>query len=90
MVDLALKVRENRARRAAIRQGLMLKKNPVRDQRASGFATYMLVDVATRHIQSSGPCGNYGLNLDEIEQVLNGDMPRNPAPKPARSVTRWN
>ena len=41
--DLRYKVRENRARRAAGRQGLILKKNPRRDPRAVDYGSYMLI-----------------------------------------------
>jgi hypothetical protein len=39
------KVRENRARRVARRQGLVLRKNPRRDPRATDFGSYMLLQA---------------------------------------------
>ena len=41
--DQGFKVRENRARRAAARQGLELWKNPRRDPRALDYGSYVLV-----------------------------------------------
>lgn len=39
------KIREDRLRRMASRQGLQLVKNPRRDARATDFGTYMLVSA---------------------------------------------
>lgn len=44
-MDQSIKVRENRLRRMAERQGLRLLKNPRRDPRAIDYGTYMLVDM---------------------------------------------
>ncbi len=41
------KARENRARRAAQRQGYRLVKNPRRDRRAIGFGGYRITDPQT-------------------------------------------
>ena len=61
----AEKVRENRLRRAAQRQGLMLAKSPRRDPGASGFGTYVLVDAPTTTlIADNREIGN-GLNHPE-------------------------
>ncbi len=43
--DQDYKVRENKARRAAKRQGLELRKNPRRDPRAVDYGSYMLVNA---------------------------------------------
>ncbi|WIB12910.1 hypothetical protein [Curtobacterium sp. MCPF17_052] len=56
------KVRENRLRRAAERQGLLLKKSRRRDPRAIDYGTYMVVDAATNSL-TAGP----GLTLDDVE-----------------------
>jgi hypothetical protein len=68
--DQEYKVRENRLRRMADRQGLALKKCPRRDPRAIGHGTYMLVDASTRAVVAMGFSDGYGLNLDEIEREL--------------------
>ena len=69
------KVRENRLRRAAARQGLRLEKSRRRDERALDYGRYWLVD-------GPGPNGGgwrsrrmiaggvYGCRLDEIEEAL--------------------
>jgi hypothetical protein len=71
--DTAHKVRENRLRRAAERQGLQLQKSRRRDPRAFDYGTYSLVamrtDTLAAHDFSSGEA--FGLDLDEIEERLN-------------------
>ena len=64
------KVRENRLRRAAARQGLTLCKSPSRDVRAIEHGTYMLADTATNTVAASGLQSGYGLTLDEVEAAL--------------------
>lgn len=58
------KVRENRARRLALRLGYRIYKNPVRESRAPGFGTYRLV---RDHYKKTVCCGE---TLDTIEQAL--------------------
>lgn len=66
------KVRENRLRRAAERQGLRLLKSRRRDPRAIEYGTYMLVDADTNGVAWSGDHENgYGLDLDDVEDYLN-------------------
>lgn len=48
--ELSRKARENRARRAAGRQGLRLVKNRRRDARAADYGSYMLTDLATNEV----------------------------------------
>lgn len=65
------KVRENRLRRAAERQGLKLEKSRRRDPRAIDFGTYRLVDMRTNAVTvHSGP-SDYGMSLEDIERALN-------------------
>lgn len=65
------KVRENKSRRAAARQGLRLERSRLRDPRATLYGTYQLVDVNTNTLVSYGSQNGYGLTLDEIETELN-------------------
>jgi hypothetical protein len=44
-MDRSIKVRENRLRRMAARQGLKLARNPRRDPRAIDYGSYMLTDA---------------------------------------------
>jgi hypothetical protein len=67
------KIRENRLRRAAQRQGLTLAKSRRRDTRASDYGTYMLVDGSTNFVVANGLQSGYGLSLDEIENALKGE-----------------
>jgi hypothetical protein len=72
-MDKALKVRENRLRRAAKRQGLELQRFRTPDHRHALFGTYQL----------SGPDGSviaanthpafgrrYGLTIEDVEKAL--------------------
>lgn len=65
------KVRENRARRAADRQGLALQKSRRRDPRALGYDSYRFADIATNSVRyGGGDAGGYSLNLDDVEEYL--------------------
>jgi hypothetical protein len=64
------KIRENRLRRMANRQGLRLEKSRRRDPRAPDWGTYRLVDPGTGSVVRYGGSSDYGLNLDEIEAAL--------------------
>lgn len=68
------KVRENRLRRAAHRQGLRLEKSRARDPRGITYGTYQLVDPHTNTIvYADWAYGRgYGLALDDVEQYLSG------------------
>jgi hypothetical protein len=59
------KVRENRLRRMAARQGLQLVKSRRRDPRALDYGTYWLVDAAGVEVASG--------DTDAIEARLTGD-----------------
>jgi hypothetical protein len=71
------KVREDRLRRMAKRQDLILHKSRTRDPRAVDFGKYALTDARW----SKPPSGAFGLNgqgrpsatLDEIEAYLTRD-----------------
>ena len=62
------RVRENRLRRMAARQGLRLLKSRRRDRYASGYGTYALVPAAAS--PSMRADAQFGCDLDEIEQQL--------------------
>ena len=68
MTGLAEKVRENRLRRMADRQGYRLTKSRRRDPRAIDYGSYWLADAST-----NGPVlgEQWGTDLDEIEELLN-------------------
>lgn len=71
------KVRENRLRRMAERQGLRLQKSRRRDPRALDYETYGLVDVRFNTLEVGDPSNGYGLTLDEVEAALmEGRKPR--------------
>lgn len=61
------KVRENRLRRMAARQGLVLKKSRRRDPRAFDYGNYWLTDKKTGFLVAGG---EWGINLDEVQNWL--------------------
>jgi hypothetical protein len=68
--DQDYKVRENRVRRAAKRQGLELVKNRLRDPRALDYGTYGLIDAFTHERVAGNERTGFGLSLDDIEAEL--------------------
>lgn len=68
--EQAEKVRENRLRRMAERQGLELQKSRRRDPRAYDYGTYQLIDPYTNTIAVGDTNRGYGLTLDEVEKAL--------------------
>lgn len=71
------KVRENRLRRMAARQGIRLEKSRRRDERAYDFGVYWLVDGPAPtpggtnwRARENVAGGDYGLTLDEVEAAL--------------------
>lgn len=67
------KVRENRLRRMADRQGLRLLKSRARDPRDLTFNGYQLVDLEIGGIVFGHGNANrgYAASLDEVERWLN-------------------
>ncbi len=64
------KVRENRLRRMAARQGLALSKCRRRDPNALGYGGWMIFDPYTTGIAAGGDPFPYSLDLDDVEQFL--------------------
>lgn len=75
-MNQSIKVRENRLRRMAARQGLSLLKNPRRDPRALDYGSYMLVDASRVMVADFGwdhPGFPEGASrLDDVEAWLAG------------------
>ncbi len=70
-MDQAEKVRENRLRRAAERQGLALHKSRTRDPRALDYDRWWIVDVPTNAIVAGvGPTGRPAMDVDDVERYL--------------------
>ena len=67
------KIRENRLRRMAERQGLALHKSRRRDERALDFGTYGLYDANRNVLEVGDPNTGYGLSLDDVERALMED-----------------
>jgi hypothetical protein len=66
-IVMSLKVRENRIRRVADRQGLALWKSRRRDQRALDFGSYRVIDRNGNYVVFGG---EYGTDLDSVEAYL--------------------
>lgn len=72
-------VRENRLRRMAERQGLMMHKSRRRDPRAVDFGGYMLVDVLTKGAVLGSGAFPFQADLDDVEKYLTGDRSKSAA-----------
>jgi hypothetical protein len=68
--EMARRVRENRLRRAAQRQGLTLLKCRARDPRAIGFGLFMICKDGT---VERGRRSDYSLTIDQVERRLKGE-----------------
>ncbi len=68
--DPELKARENRARRAAQRQGLVIRKSPRRDPRARDYGGWQILRYG--RVIAGGK--RYSLTLDAVEAYLNGEQ----------------
>ena len=67
------KVRENRLRRMAERQGLRLVKSRRRDPRAIDFGCWMIVDPAINAVVAGTEVvGRPHWSLDDVERFLTG------------------
>jgi hypothetical protein len=70
MSESSQKVRENRVRRMAERQGLVLKKSRRRDLRAWDYGSYWLVDADRSSLVFPD---EHGASLEDIESYLTSD-----------------
>ncbi len=68
-MERADKVRENRLRRMAIRQGLRLLKSRRRDERAVDYGGYMLVDDRNFVVEGASSFA-FSASLDDVEAYL--------------------
>jgi hypothetical protein len=69
------KVRENKLRRAAERQGLTLHRSPRRDPRALDYGKYWLFrDNMAAEGSKTSVTPEAGVALDEIETYLTGEQ----------------
>jgi hypothetical protein len=71
-MDQDEKVRENRLRRMAERQGLALHKSRRRDPRALDYGRWTLVNAATGSVVLGGELAK-STDLDSIEDYLTGE-----------------
>jgi hypothetical protein len=72
-MDTNQKIRENRLRPVANRQGLLLCKHRSRDPRHLLHGTYMLMDARTNTVAFADFASGrgYGLTLDAVADYLN-------------------
>lgn len=80
-----LKVRENRLRRAAARQGLFLSRRRRRDVNALDFGRYALFRDG-QPAYGVGHGGIYGLTLSQVEAILAARAKDESQPPPAEPV----
>jgi hypothetical protein len=74
MVEGDEKVRENRLRRMAQRQGFALVKSRRRDPRAIDYGAYMLVDPEINGVVAgTAGTGRPNFSLDDVEAFLTDD-----------------
>lgn len=73
MADQEDKVRENRLRRMAARQGLRLEKSRRRDPRALDYGGWMIVDLRSNAVVAGGSPIPFRLSLDDVEAWLTDD-----------------
>ena len=67
------KVHENKLRRMAERQGLVLHKSRRRDPRSIDYGKYMIVDAFTNTVVAGELNTRRALTLDEVEAYLKGE-----------------
>ena len=68
------KIRENRLRRMAHRQGFKLRRSPRRDTRAIDYGLYAITTQGGGRgaVHPQGPISIFTLDLDGVEEHLNG------------------
>ncbi|MBN9053121.1 MAG: hypothetical protein J0H80_04940 [Rhizobiales bacterium] len=71
-MDQEMKVRENKLRRMAERQGMILQKSRRRDPRAIDFGGYMLVDAKTNAVVMGADPNAYSATIEQVEAWLSG------------------
>jgi len=69
----AEKIRENKLRRMATRQGYALTKSRRRDPRAYDYGGYMIVDPNTNSVVAGGSPLAFCLDIDQVEAWLTDD-----------------
>ncbi len=67
---MTTKIRENRLRRMAERQGLGLLKSRRRDPHANDFGRFMIYDAEKNYLVAGGWPVSYSLDLDDVEDFL--------------------
>ena len=72
MVD-TYKIRENRLRRMAERQGLAVCKSKRRDPRAVDYGLYHILDTSNNSLIAGAWPNDYSMTLDEVEEWLTSD-----------------
>ncbi len=74
-MDTSIKVRENRLRRMARRQGLRLVKSRRRDPLAIGYGLYRVETADGAEPKRFASTTGWGLTLDEAEERLSKPAP---------------
>jgi hypothetical protein len=66
-MDTQEKVRENKARRQAWRQGLILRKSRARNWSGNNYQEYMIIDAYSNRIKAGE---KFDLSLEQVEEYL--------------------
>lgn len=74
MPEQGEKVRENKMRRAAERQGLRLVKARRRDPRAIDYGGFMIVDASNNTVVAGELNSPRAMSLDEVGRYLDGEV----------------
>ena len=67
-----IKIKENRLRRAARRQGLFLQKSKARDPKARGYGRWAICDSQTGKALNFATRTIFTLTLEQVENWLLG------------------
>lgn len=70
-MSMSDKVRENRLRRMADRQRVVIHKSRTRDPRAVDYGGFMIIDGDSNSVLIGGDPYPYSATLDDIEAWLN-------------------
>ena len=70
VITTAEKVREDRLRAAAQRQGYEIRRSRRRDPRAVDYGGYMIVDPRTNSIEAGGLGDGYQMSINDVERWL--------------------
>jgi hypothetical protein len=72
-MSTAERIRENRLRAMAQRQGVAITKSRRRNRRAYDYQGWMIVDPSTNDVLAGANPVAYSLSIDQVEEWLTSD-----------------